>query len=241
MGRKRPRSAEAEAGSFEGLPDGMAMTHEAKLDIRWPCEDGTALHVSMSCVPVPHTHDSFGLIIDSLARPAAAWRKVVYSGDTKPCERLVEAGKGATVLIHEATLEDAMAEDAATKNHSTVGQALDVGRAMGAELVLLTHFSQRYAKVPDLEGTRLHEHDHDVGMEDAETKLPTTGIAFDLMSICLSDAAWLRLAIPPMQAALSEIVENDEEDDSSPPKAKKKDKKEKKVNGTRKKHGRKKG
>ena len=29
-----------------------------------------------------------------------------YSGDTKPCEALVKAGQDATLLVHEATLED---------------------------------------------------------------------------------------------------------------------------------------
>jgi ribonuclease Z len=51
-----------------------------------------------------------------------------YSGDTKPCESLVKAGKGATLLIHEATLEDDKAEMAFYKGHSTFSQAIQVGK-----------------------------------------------------------------------------------------------------------------
>jgi len=50
-----------------------------------------------------------------------------FSGDTMPCEALVEAGQGATLLIHEATLADDEAEMAAGKQHSTTGQAIDIG------------------------------------------------------------------------------------------------------------------
>lgn len=51
-----------------------------------------------------------------------------FSGDTMPCNALVAAGEGATLLIHEATMADDQAELARKKSHSTVAQALDVAR-----------------------------------------------------------------------------------------------------------------
>lgn len=33
-------------------------------------------------------------------------KRVVFSGDTKPCDLLVEEGENADLLIHEATFED---------------------------------------------------------------------------------------------------------------------------------------
>lgn len=45
-----------------------------------------------------------------------------------PCDALVEAGNDATLLIHEATLEDDKPEMAEKKGHSTFGQAIDIGR-----------------------------------------------------------------------------------------------------------------
>ena len=51
------------------------------------------------------------------------------------------------MLIHGATFDDALADDARAERHSTVGEAVRMGRAMRAECPVLTHFSQRYPKV----------------------------------------------------------------------------------------------
>jgi len=75
---------------------------------------------------------------------------VRFSGDTTPSDELVKAGQGATLLIHEATMADDQTELAAMKQHSTIGQALDIGKRMKAKNILLTHFSQRYPKIPVL-------------------------------------------------------------------------------------------
>ena len=47
-----------------------------------------------------HCADAWGL---ALAH-RAGW-SLVYSGDTRPCARLQAAGRGCTLLIHEATFE----------------------------------------------------------------------------------------------------------------------------------------
>ena len=51
-----------------------------------------------------------------------------FSGDTQPTEVLAEVGKDANLLIHEATMADDQAELARIKAHSTVGQAIDIGK-----------------------------------------------------------------------------------------------------------------
>lgn len=51
-----------------------------------------------------------------------------FSGDTMPAYNLVSVGRNATLLIHEATMADDQAELAKQKYHSTIGQALDIGR-----------------------------------------------------------------------------------------------------------------
>jgi hypothetical protein len=43
----------------------------------------------------------------------------------------VEAARGASLLIHEATFEDDFAEDALRKRHSTTSEALDVAAQVG--------------------------------------------------------------------------------------------------------------
>ena len=56
-------------------------------------------------------NDDEKLIIEDLSSEVdkTPW-KVVYSGDTRPCQELEAAGSGATLLIHEATFENSMGE-----------------------------------------------------------------------------------------------------------------------------------
>lgn len=51
-----------------------------------------------------------------------------FSGDTVPTQKLVQAGAGATLLIHEATMANDQVEMARAKMHSTFGQAIDIGK-----------------------------------------------------------------------------------------------------------------
>ena len=77
--------------------------------------------------------------------------KASYSGDCRPSQEFAQIGKGSTVCIHEATFDDELLGDAQAKNHSTTSEALGIAQAMGAKACVLTHFSQRYQKLPVLE------------------------------------------------------------------------------------------
>lgn len=50
-------------------------------------------------VRVNHCAHAYGLVLAG-GEGERAW-KVVFSADTRPCDQLVEAAKGATVFIHE--------------------------------------------------------------------------------------------------------------------------------------------
>lgn len=107
-----------------------------------------AFGLDLGCVAVIHCPLAYGLVIRDCVH---GW-KVVYSGDTRPCPALVEAGRDATLAIHEATLEDDLIEEALEKNHSTTSEALTVcAQQMQAWRTVLTHFSQRYPKIPRLD------------------------------------------------------------------------------------------
>jgi ribonuclease BN (tRNA processing enzyme) len=177
---------------------------------------------ALSNVQVVHCGQSYGLCLEFLAasganntaaRDAEAPRyiKVVYSGDTRPCERLVEAGRGATVLIHEATFENDKAEEALTKRHSTLGEAIEVGRQMGAFRTVLTHFSQRYPGVPQLE-TLDPALPAATAVVAAASDPPTPAsalqpsalppiLAFDFMQLTFRDLLWAPAATPLLAAA----------------------------------------
>ncbi|XP_059417598.1 zinc phosphodiesterase ELAC protein 2-like isoform X2 [Carassius carassius] len=124
----------------------------------------------------------------------SGWQ-LVFSGDTMPCDAVVNMGKNATLLIHEATLEDGMEEEACEKRHSTTSQAIGVGMKMNAEFIVLNHFSQRYAKIP-------------LFSDDFNGKV---GISFDHMRIRFGDFPMLPRLIRPLKALFAEEIEEMEE------------------------------
>uniref|UniRef100_A0A8C0E425 Zinc phosphodiesterase ELAC protein 2 n=1 Tax=Balaenoptera musculus TaxID=9771 RepID=A0A8C0E425_BALMU len=139
---------------------------------------------------VRHCKHAFGCALVH----TSGW-KVVYSGDTMPCEALVQMGKDATLLIHEATLEDGLEEEAVEKTHSTTSQAIGVGMRMNAGFVMLNHFSQRYAKIP-------------LFSPDFNEKV---GIAFDHMKVSLGDLPMVPKLMAPLKALFAGELEEMEE------------------------------
>ncbi|PSN74218.1 hypothetical protein BS50DRAFT_567084 [Corynespora cassiicola Philippines] len=92
--------------------------------------------------------------------------KISYSGDCRPSPSFVNIGLHSTVLIHEATFDDELQGDAKAKKHSTTSEALGIGARMKAKAVVLTHFSQRYQRVPILQTVEDHEQGNDTDMAD---------------------------------------------------------------------------
>ena len=106
-------------------------------------------------------------------------------------------------VIHEATFEDDMQQDAILRKHSTWSEAVEVGRQSGAHELLLTHFSQRYPKLPSLpptstavtppaitdgDATSVNEGTHTAATTTNTAAAGTTttmalGVAFDLMVV----------------------------------------------------------
>lgn len=128
-------------------------------------------------VQVHHTRMAVGYVFT-----LSDGRKVVFSGDTKPCDLLVEHGSDAFLLVHEATFADEFERDAANKKHSTMRQAVDIGQRMRAKHIILTHFSARYAKAPPLP-----EYLEEVG---------NVSVAVDNLSVCFDDLHLLPKLIP---------------------------------------------
>ncbi|KAH0541976.1 hypothetical protein FGG08_003608 [Glutinoglossum americanum] len=96
--------------------------------------------------------------------------KFSYSGDCRPSKDFAAIGRGSTVLLHEATFDDELQGDAQAKKHSTTSEALGVGVAMGARRVILTHFSQRYQKIPVMDSVE----GQDLGIDAAEIDVPNS-------------------------------------------------------------------
>ena len=100
----------------------------------------------INAVLVQHCHGARAV---SITLPSGF--KVSYSGDCRPSKAFEAIGRDSTVVIHEATFDDELAGDAVAKNHSTTSEALGVAQGMRAKACVLTHFSQRYQKIPVLE------------------------------------------------------------------------------------------
>lgn len=82
---------------------------------------------------------------EQLVGPARRGRAVVLSGDTVPCNAVVELATGADVLVHEATFIADDSDRAGETEHSTAGGAALVAREAGVRLLALTHLGQRTA------------------------------------------------------------------------------------------------
>ncbi|MFN4133308.1 MAG: ribonuclease Z [Candidatus Hadarchaeales archaeon] len=102
--------------------------------------------------------------------PPRPGRKIVYTGDTKPTERIVDLARGADVLIHDATLSDDLSEKAGENFHSTPSGAATVAKEAGVKLLVLIHISPRYE-------------DATILLEQAKKVFPNTIVAEDLMEL----------------------------------------------------------
>lgn len=80
-----------------------------------------------------------------LCGPARVGRKITYCTDTIYCEEAVELAHGADVLIHEATFAHQDAALAYQRLHSTSTMAAQVALAAQVKLLIMSHFSPRYA------------------------------------------------------------------------------------------------
>jgi ribonuclease BN (tRNA processing enzyme) len=125
-------------------------------------------------IPVEHCPNSYGVLL-ALAQMNIKYPTftLCYSGDTRPSENLVnvciEYGNYApktesrvrvetksndeykiSLLIHEASFDDddIGQQEAIKKRHSTIREALDISNQIKAKSLILTHFSQRYPKLP---------------------------------------------------------------------------------------------
>ncbi len=103
--------------------------------------------------------------------PPRPGRKIVYTGDTRPCKSVTTAALGADLLIHDCALADDMAEWARETRHSTATEAAEIARSAGARKLALTHISSRYSE--DTTGL----------LKEAQLIFERTLVAEDMMSL----------------------------------------------------------
>jgi len=89
--------------------------------------------------------DGRKLIADSVVGPRRPGRKVVITGDTRPCASVVDAAAGADLLVHEATFGEEEKDRAKETFHSTARDAAQVALAAKARKLVINHLSARYS------------------------------------------------------------------------------------------------
>jgi len=102
--------------------------------------------------------------------PKRKGRSIVYSGDTRPCESVLELAKECDILIHEGMVDDNLRDKANEYGHSTITQAAEIAKKANVGRLFIVHISPRYT----LEDTPILE-------EKAKKIFPNTTLAIDLM------------------------------------------------------------
>ena len=92
---------------------------------------------------------------------------VSYTGDTVPCDSVIEGSRGVTVLIHESTYMSSESELAKEHLHSTAAQAAQEAKACGAQHLILTHVSHRHRNLSPV-------------VEEARSIFPKSYAAYDM-------------------------------------------------------------
>ncbi|MFW9965021.1 MAG: ribonuclease Z [Candidatus Sifarchaeia archaeon] len=98
--------------------------------------------------------------------------KIVYSGDTRPCDELRKAAYGADILICEAMYTSEHADLAEERGHTTAFAAASLAKESDVKLLVLTHYSPRY-------------YDGEEVLGEAQPIFPNSVLARDLMRINL--------------------------------------------------------
>ena len=92
----------------------------------------------------PVEHDGHTVQPEEVVGPPRPGRRLVYTGDTRPCESVVAAAEEADLLIHDGSFATDLADRAVETAHSTAREAATVAREAGARRLALTHVSSRY-------------------------------------------------------------------------------------------------
>lgn len=129
----------------EGRPDLRRMLQVAEVQPGVLLDAG-GLKVTVARVEHPPLTDSFAYRFDW------AGKSVVYSGDTRPCQALIDLARGADLLVQEVMYLPGMERLIASESnaptlrahllasHTPAEQAGELAAAAGVKTLLLTHF-----------------------------------------------------------------------------------------------------
>ena len=100
-------------------------------------------------------------------------RKIAISGDTRPSDAFARQAQAADLLIHEATLDSSLEEEAKHYGHTTAKAAAELALRSGVRCLYLYHISPRYEDATPL-------------LQEARQVFPETYVADDLTEVTVS-------------------------------------------------------
>lgn len=107
-------------------------------------------YVKISAFPLKHKIECYGWRFDEVPSEhmmaqglEASTRSYAYCSDTMPFPELASWLEGVTMLYHEATYTDELADKAALHFHSTTKQAAKCALDAGVKKLLVGHYSSR--------------------------------------------------------------------------------------------------
>lgn len=106
---------------------------------------------------------------NEVTTPPRPGRKIVYSGDTRPCEKILNIAKNADVLIHDSSFDDSLKNKAFEEGHSTSLEAANIAKEANVNKLFLFHISPRYEK------------DDSILLKEARKVFPNCEIAEDFL------------------------------------------------------------
>lgn len=89
-----------------------------------------------------------------------------YCSDTMPCEEMLPYIQDVSLLYHEATFEEELRERAHSTHHSTARDAGETALKVGAQRLIIGHFSARYRELDGL-------------LAEAQAVFPATDLALE--------------------------------------------------------------
>lgn len=99
-------------------------------------------------------------------------KKIAFIMDTTYCKECTNLAENSDILVSEATYESSKHEKAEEYKHMTTEQVAMIANQANAKKLILTHFSQRYKTLHELE-------------DEAKKIFPNTTMAYDFMKIKL--------------------------------------------------------
>ena len=98
----------------------------------------------IQAIPVIHCDGSHGCLVTIYEKDGKNTWKVAYSGDHTTEDDFADKVQNCDILIHEATFDNNMENEAQERCHSTINQAIETGHKVNAKFIVLTHISARY-------------------------------------------------------------------------------------------------